>query len=246
VIAKNAKQYLREEVIPALRERSPYFNVASIRRLLAEKNIHVKRETLNHYVCELRIDSQIYSAGRGWYSVIEQEFRLSSKPVAELVSSLEKHFPFLEYTCWSTQQINRFMHHLLAKYVQFVFTERDAMNSIFDYLNDAGYDAYLNPTRREANKSFSVTEKTVVIRPIITKSPVHGHLAPIEKILIDLNIELKAFQLMDHSEFRKMSQNLVSSERVVMSELLSYARRRKVALEDLFENSQSFISTFAR
>lgn len=244
--SKNAKQCLREEVIPALRERNSYFDVTSIRLLLTEKNVHVERETLNRYVCELGSELKICSAGRGWYSAIEQEFRLNSEPVTEIVLSLEQQFPFLEYTCWSTQQINRFMHHILAKYVQFVFTERDAMASVFDYLNDAGYDSYLNPTRREADKSFSVSEKTVVIRPNVTKSPIQGHMAPIEKILVDLSIELKALPLMDQSEFRGMCQNLVTSERVVMSELLSYARRRKVALEDLFEDPQSIISTLAR
>lgn len=78
--AKNAKQYLREDAIPLLRKRSPYFDVASIRRLLAEKNVHIERETLNRYIHKLGIESRIYSAGRGWYSSIEQEFRLNRNP----------------------------------------------------------------------------------------------------------------------------------------------------------------------
>jgi hypothetical protein len=246
VTAKNVKQCLREEVIPELRESSSYFDVAGIRRLLVEKNIQVKRDTLNHYLHELGSESQIYSSGRGWYSGVKQEFRLSSEPIAVIVSSLEKQFPFLEFACWSTQQVNRFMHHLLANFVEFVFTERDATSSVFDYLNNDGYDVFLNPTNREANKSFSIARKTVVIRPIVTKSPIHGHLASIEKILVDLHIECKALPLMDQTDFQRMCQNLVSSERIVMSELISYAHRRKVVLEDLFENPKSIISTLAR
>ena len=243
---KTAKQCLREDVIPALRERSSYFDVASVRHLLTEKDAHVKRNTLNRYMLELTDSGFVFSVGRGWYSFLKTPFHLDTEPLGELTMEIDHKFPLLDFTCWSTRQINRFMHHLLARFVQFVFTERDAMVSVFDYLHDAGYDVYLNPTKREADKSFSVGEKTVVIRPTVTKSPVQGHVAPIEKILVDLSIEHKALQLMDQSEFQGMCRNLVTSERVVMSELISYARRRRVALKDLFENPQSTISTFAR
>jgi len=243
---KNAKQCLREEVISALRERSPYFDVASIRHLLTEKDVHVERETLNRYMSELTDAGFVFSAGRGWYSFLKTPFLLGTESLDDLTNEINHKFPLLDFACWSTQQINRFMHHLLAKFVQFVYTERDAMASVFDYLHDAGYDVHLNPTKREANKSFSIGEKTVVIRPTVTKSPIQGHVAPIEKILVDLSIECKVLPLMDQSEFREMCQNLVTSERVVMSELMSYARRRRVAPEDLFESPQSTISTFAR
>ena len=121
---KNAKQCLREEVIPALCDRSPYFDVASIKHLLTEKDVHVERETLSRYVYELGSESQIYNAGRGWYSAIEQEFRLNSEPVAEIISTLEKKFSLLDFSCWSTRQINPFMHHLLAKFVTFIHVDR--------------------------------------------------------------------------------------------------------------------------
>ena len=243
---KNAKQCLREEVIPALRERSPYFDVASIRYLLTEKDVHVERKTLNRYMLELTAGGFVFSAGRGWYSFLKTPFHLDTGPLGDLTTEINRKFPLLDFACWSTRQINRFMHHLLARFVQFVFTERDAMGSVFDYLHDAGYNVYLNPTKREADKNFSVGERTVVIRPIVTKAPVQGHVATIEKILVDLSVEHKVLPLMDQSEFQGMCRNLVTSERVVMSELMSYARRRRVVLEDLFENPQSTISTFAR
>ena len=62
-----------------------------------------------------------------------------------------------------------------------------------------------------------------MIRPTVTKAPGQGHMAPIEKILVDLAIEREVLPLMDQSEFQEMCRNLVTSERVVMSELMSYA-----------------------
>ena len=242
---KNAKQYLHEVVIPVMGKSSPYFNAASIDHLLSHRNFHVKRATLNRYLYELRSDSQIYDAGRGWYSTIKQKFRLQQESISEIIENVEKQFPLLEFSCWSTQQINRFMHHLLGRFVLFVYTERDAMASMFDYLHDEGYQVYLNPTRREAEKSFVVNEKTVVIRPIVMKSPVQGHAAQIEKILVDLLIESKLLSLMDPTEFQRMSRRLVTSERIVMSELVSYSRRRKIGLEIIFGGAKSINSIIA-
>ena len=204
------------------------------------------KATLTRYMVEMEDAGFVFSAGRGWYSFLKAPFHLDTESLGDLTTEINRKFPLLDFACWSTRQINRFMHHLLAKFVQLIFTERDAMASVFDYLHDAGYDVYLNPTKREADKSFSIGEKTVVIRPTVTKSPIQGHVAPIEKILVDLSVECKVLPLMDQSEFRGMCQNLVTLERVVMSELISYALRRRVALDDLFESPQSIISTFAR
>lgn len=244
---KNAKMFLRDKAIPALRHRSFYFDVTSIRQLLREEDIRIEHKTLTRYLHTLMEDSCIYNAGRGWYSSIEKKFQLGTESVKEIISVIDTKFPLLEYSCWSTQQINRFMHHLLAKYVRYVYTDKDAMPSLFNYLGDSGYDVYLNPTRREVDKSFSIEKDVVVIRPTISKSPVRrDHNAPIEKILVDLCVELESVPIMDRSEFQRMAQNLVMSERIDMAKLLSYARRRKIESGDLFEEPQSIISTFAR
>ena len=162
---KNAKQCLREEVIPTLRERSSYFDVASIKHLLTERGVHV---------------------------------------------------------------------------------DRDLMARVFDFFRDARYNAYLNPTRREAQKSFSVGEKTVVVRPNVTKAPVDGHLARIEKILVDLRVELESLLLMDVGEFQEMSQRAVTSQRIEISSLMSYAKRRRLDWKGLFQYPDSIISTIAQ
>jgi len=62
---KNAKQCLRGKVIPALRERSPYFDAASVRHLLTEKDVHVKQKPLNRYMLELTGGGFISSSDKG-------------------------------------------------------------------------------------------------------------------------------------------------------------------------------------
>ncbi len=78
------------------------------------------------------------------------------------------------------------------------------------------------------------------------KPPVDGHLARIEKILVDLRVELESLLLMDVGEFQEMSQHAVTSQRIEISSLMSYAKRRKLDWKGLFRDSDSIISTIAQ
>jgi hypothetical protein len=74
-----------------------------------------------------------------------------------------------------------------------------------------------------------VDEKTVVIRPSISKQPQgEGHVAPIEKILVDLVIEATTLKFMDESESRLIVENATAAGRVMIATLLGYAKRRLV------------------
>ncbi len=91
--AKNAKQYLREEVIPALSGQHKYYSLEDVQKALAENERTVDPKSLKQYMHELMVETVIYSAGRGWYSTIEQEFEVNTEPVSEIISVLEKNFP---------------------------------------------------------------------------------------------------------------------------------------------------------
>ena len=139
------------------------------------------------------------------------------------------------------------MHHMLAKFVTFVHVPRDTMPSVYDYLKESGrYSVYLNPTRREADKTFSFRDKTVVVRPLLSKTPVRERQIKVEGILVDLVVEQGGISVMDQDELKGMVTQLATSNRVELAELISYARRRGVALQDLFGGTESIISCLAR
>ena len=94
-----------------------------------------------------------------------------------------------------------------------------------------------------ADDTFSIRDKTVVVRPSISKQPVNGHSATIEKALVDLFVECRQLPLMDVAEYRRMFTNLVTSRRITISALAAYAKRRKVGLGDLFPEGEHTIST---
>ena len=78
---------------------------------------------------------------------------------------------------------------MLARFVTFVYVNRDAMGGVYDFLKDTGYDVWLNPRGNDARK-FSIGEKTVVIRPTITRERSSGHVADIQAFLMMSSAEL--------------------------------------------------------
>ena len=207
-----------------------YFSLEDVRSVLSPRYSSLKRATLNRYLVELMKQGNVHSAGRGWYSVIARPFEVDRSAVQGIISFIEKKYPLLLFSSWSTEQLKTHTHHMLSKFVTFIFTDRDSMGSVYDFLKDAGYDVWLNPRGKDAER-FAVGKKTVVIRPNISREPVDGHAARVEKILADLLIEARDLMLMDMEEYYRLRSDVLGSGRVDIATLLSYAKRRKLRVE---------------
>ena len=129
--------------------------------------------------------------------------------------------------------IERYGHHLLASFVAFVHTERDSMETVVEALRKSGWTAYLHPTRLEAAKSFRQSDKTVVVRPAVSRAPVDGKYATIEKILVDVCAEIASLQLLDAGEYQRLVANLAGRERISVATLAQYAKRRNLKLQEV-------------
>lgn len=75
-------------------------------------------------------------------------------------------------------------------------------------------------------------EKTVVIRPGISKQPEAGdHAVPIEKALVDLIAESSRLQLMDPAETQRILDTVLRAGLIQLPVMLAYAARRGVAID---------------
>jgi hypothetical protein len=207
---------------------APYFNLEAIRTQLDDAGAEASSTSLKIYLSQFMSEGLIYDAGRGWYSRISQSFKIDIAPVKKFINKIKKAFPLLDFSCWSTEQINLYMHHLLGKAVIFVYMDRDLMPAVYEELQGwQGYKVYLDPSSDEVEKTFRVEEKTIVIRPESKDSPAgEGHTASIEKLLTDLSIEVEKLPLMSIGEFQDMAWRAVTSARISLGTLLRYARRR--------------------
>jgi len=216
------------EIIEKLKQQKTYFSYEEIKDLIKKEKINITPSSLKSYVHELTKSGEIFDAGKGWYSTIKEPFKLNTRPVKSIIKKINREFPLLDFSCWSTEQLNFFTHHLMAKFITFIYADSDYINTVANVLEDNGYNVYRNPTKDEILKFFKITDKTVILMPSITKQPqTHDKLAPIEKILIDFLMENRNFNIMDEQEAENVVINALNSGRINMASLISYTNRRK-------------------
>ena len=219
---------LKEHIINYAKNKR-YFNINDLRKYFDEIGVDFKNGTLKKYLYLLKKENFIYEAGRGWYSTIKDDFELNTKPVKELIALIKDEFPLLDFSCWSTEQIKGFFHHLPSQFVTFVYADKDFLQALKDFLADNDYNTYLNPRKSEVEKYVELKNQTVILRPFISsREPKNQCFAKIEKILVDLLMETKKVNLMDMGECQKIISNIILNYRINMAEMFDYAERRKI------------------
>jgi hypothetical protein len=224
----DAKTALTARVLPELADANLYFSFSSIVDRLDDLEIDIPDDTLRHYLSEAAANKVIHDAGRGWYSRLREPFALDTKPIAPLLRQVKEEFPLLDVSVWSTAQINAYAQHLLSTHTAFVYTESDALPSVAEKLEENGWKVFVNPSPGEAEKRFRPGDKTVVLRPALSKQPeALDGAAPIEKLLVDLLFESPRLNLMDESEVQRIIANVAQAGRIPVAALLGYASRRQ-------------------
>ena len=222
------RQSLQAIVLPALKEMFPYFNLQTICARLKEAEIEVSSVTLKTYLSQFMAEDLIFDAGRGWYSRIAEPFALDTAPVKKLITKIKKTFPLLDFSCWSTEQINPYTQHVLNRFVSFVYADLETLPAIAEVLQGHGYRVLVDPGKKDTFHGLSSGEHQIVLRKIIQKQPqATKHAAPIEKILVDLWYEAPKLNLMDQAEVQIVVENIVEAGRINMAEMLSYAGERR-------------------
>ena len=225
--APDQKSALFGRVLPALKKQTAYFSTDVVRRALAAAGIEMTDDTLREYLSEAMSKGVVSDAGRGWYSRHDQSVFLDPAPVAKLVRVVKKAFPLLDFCCWSTVQFNPFAHHLIGQPTAFLYAESDTLDSVAGKLRELGWDAWADPKQKDVERFVHPGEKTVILRPSISKQPEgETQAAPIEKALVDLRVEACRLKLMDLSETQRVLDSVIRSGLVQLPVLIAYAARR--------------------
>lgn len=233
------KKYLLSGQFLQLLSRRKYFSLKDIRKVLSVRYPDMTRGTLSRYMFELTKMKVVYNAGRGWYSAIDSPFEVDRECIKEIVDLLAKKYPLLVFSCWSTEQVKSYVHHMLSKFVTFIYTDWDSMVPVGDFLESRGYEVWVNPRGKDIGRFHVTKEKTVVILPRVSIDLADGHYALIEKILVDLLVEVRKLSLMDESEYDIVRANILESGRVDIGTLISYGRRRNVKIDEKAFRTQS-------
>lgn len=229
---QSKKKKIFSGVLPSFKEQRAYFSLEAVKRALASAKIELADDTLREYMSEAMSSGIVGDAGRGWYSRHLKPVALDAKPVSKLIRAVAKTFPLLDFCCWSTTQLNPFAQHLIAQPTTFLYAEGDSLDSVAEHLRATGWNAWANPGKKEAEQFVRPGEKTVIMRPSIVKQPLStNHLAPIEKVLVDLKVEAERLQLMDTAEVQRILDNVLGSGLLQLAVLLGYAEAKREKLE---------------
>lgn len=223
-----ANTTIKESIIDYARDKY-YFHIKDLKKYFTEKGIKFRENSLKQQIYLFKKEKFIYPAGRGWYSNIQKEFNLNIKPTEKITKLLIEKFPLLEFSCWSTEQLKGFFHHLPSQFVTFIYTDKDFLSTLRDLLSENDYNVYLNPYKADAEKFVELKTKTIILRPSVSsRVSKEKNLATIEKILVDLFMEMKKISLIDRDEYIKIFSNIIFNYRINIAEILDYAHNRKI------------------
>ena len=221
------KKTLKETLLQAVNS-AKYASIDGLRKKLQLTRKGIPSTSLYGTLYRLVDSGRIFDAGRGWYSTIDPPFVPHYDSINGIVDQLGNRYPRLQFSVWSTEQLQAFAHHLMTRYTVFLFTETDAISSVTEFLQNQKHTAYPNPKQTEVVKYVASANRRIIVRPVVTKEPVEGHFATIEKILVDLFLEKDRLFLMDGAEYRRIFENIIFANRIVMGRLFGYAERRKI------------------
>ena len=219
---------IKESIINYAKDKY-YFHINDLKKYFTEKGIKFRENSLKQQIYLLKKEEFIYSAGRGWYSNIQKEFELNIEPTEKIIKLLIEKFPLLEFSCWSTEQLKGFFHHLPSQFVTFIYADKDFLSTLRDFLTGNNYNVYLNPYKAEAEKFIELKTKTIILRPSVSsRISKEKNLTKIEKILVDLFMEMKKISFIDEEEYTKIFSNIIYNYRINIAEILDYAHNRKI------------------
>ena len=219
---------IKECIIDYARDKY-YFHINDLKKYFTEKGIKFRENSLKQQIYLFKKEKFIYPAGRGWYSNIQKEFNLNIKPTEKITKLLIEKFPLLEFSCWSTEQLKGFFHHLPSQFITFIYTDKDFLSTLRDLLSENNYNVYLNPYKADAEKFVELKTKTIILRPSVSsRVSKENNSAKIEKVLVDLFMEMKKISLIDKDEYTKIFSNIIFNYRINIAEILDYAHNRKI------------------
>jgi hypothetical protein len=218
---KNRDTFSREELFDFFRYFEP----------------ELKEGTLGWRIYDLKNKNIIKSIRRGYYTI---SYKPKYKPaisgeILKLAKVISERFEDVKHCIWDTDWINEFSQHQSGKMLIIIEIEKDFVESLYYELKDNfKLDFYLNPDEKAINFYVSESQQPVVIKKLITRSPISKRTEKrvkfytplLEKILVDLYTENKLFYFCQGAELMHVYESALKNHTLNYTKLFSYAKRR--------------------
>jgi hypothetical protein len=199
----------------------------------------LKDTSFRWYVHELKKQGILYSPQRGIFRLSNQksEFRPYLQDKIHSINNIIKNeFNNINYCLWNTDWFNEFSLHQTSKNSIIVEVEKDILKTLFYKLQDNGLtDIYINPNSDIFDNYIADKLESIIVKPLITKSPLQKYdniiIPKLEKMLVDLFCEKYILTAYQGYEMKTIFENVINNYNLNNSSLFNYVRRRRKEAE---------------
>ena len=210
----------------------PIVSEAAILEFFRREHPGLKLPTLRWRLFELRRKGEIARIARGFYSFQPlKPFRPEiSSVLKRIYHELKRELPYSDLCVWSTAWLDSLIVHQPASKIIIAETEKVAVQKSFAILHGHGRASFIEPTEKEIQFYILPTQESVVVKPLLPRSPVmhlEGVVVPkLEKILVDLFADRELFKAQQGATLAELFRNSLTQFQVDLTTLESYASRR--------------------
>lgn len=240
IIKKNAERYggamWYQNVIADLSKDTLYTR-KQIYNELKQIKPTLSKDSFNWMINKLVKEGVLCREQRGMYVTWDDSNCLSEKNIYvpqyskksnEIAMTIEDEFPLVDFVCFESVQLNEFLNHMIAQNTFFIMVERDALDSVFRYLQEEDFgNTLIKPRNQEWDAYW--TRDSIVLLNLVSEHPRNTemkHGISIEQLLVDVVAE-KTFRLLySKNEIYRIYETADRLYAIDYTRLLRYARRR--------------------
>lgn len=170
---------------------------------------------------------------RGLYSrFVTTEFTPTlTEELKQLYNDIASEFPLIDIVMYYGQDITALQHHISANNALYVEVTKEASEAVFHYMTGKKIKSYHKPGSDFMCDYVNLAEQCVIVKPLITESPVRkidGVCMPtLEKLLVDINVD-PDFYYIQGIEASYIMDNARSLYQLNTPKMLRYASRRGI------------------
>ncbi|MEI8096288.1 MAG: DUF6577 family protein [Spirochaetales bacterium] len=220
------------QVPEGLFTRSLEVSTQEIHDWFAKSEPQIPRATVNWRVYQMVRSGRLVRVRRGRFKPGN-----GGKPVwvpigsnHEVTRILSEEFPLATSCQWSTEAIGEFQQHVSSSPFAIIEVERDALPGVFYRIKEVIPDTFLEPSRKVVEEYVTGRRNVVVVKTLISESPLSGsgenRRPTLEKVLVDLVADSDLFFYLQGVELGTIYQNAQAKYELRIDRLLRYARRR--------------------
>lgn len=187
--------------------------------------------TINMYLSKLKKKGIVNAPSRGIY---EMHSHAPFQPnisirLKRIFTKVKHEFPYITFCIWDTAWLSEFMRHQPFKHYVVIEVEKDASESVFNFLTESNKNVFFNPDEEIFNRYIHHQDEVLIVKNLVSEAPLLEKdkisIPALEKLLVDMLIDTDLFSAQQNEKEFMMR---TVTEKYILNELKMrrYAVRR--------------------